>query len=277
MINLNAPTRKIYYYNKIVNAKTVAATLARLQALEPAIRGHYNTYMTRANSNTLNLYAGSSYAVGVDFDMLENCYGAGAQVVKLKQKIRELQPLHLRHFCNFCMVGVADSFDHYLPNSVYPEFAVLSTNLIPACERCNKKKWTHFKDAVGERKIINFYFDALPAIGFLDCTVTNRPAGPVAKFKLRNQGLNANLYGLIKRHFETLEVLDRIHDHCPDEIDSIGKSLRQLVGVINRAQASTFLNQQAASERIDFGHNYCWALLKDQLAGDAVYLTSLGF
>lgn len=42
--------------------------------------------------------------------------------------------------CPFCGFGQASTLDHFLSKACYPEFSVLSTNLVPACTDCNKGK-----------------------------------------------------------------------------------------------------------------------------------------
>jgi hypothetical protein len=42
--------------------------------------------------------------------------------------------------CPYCRFGHAETLDHFLSKSRYPSYAVLPSNLIPACMRCNKGK-----------------------------------------------------------------------------------------------------------------------------------------
>jgi hypothetical protein len=63
--------------------------------------------------------------------------------------------------CPMCSVGRASTLDHYLPESEFPEFAVLPTNLVPACCTCQKHKRALYRD--GEQGLfVHAYFDALP-------------------------------------------------------------------------------------------------------------------
>lgn len=62
--------------------------------------------------------------------------------------------------CPYCGgIGDVDPLDHYLPKSRYPQFAVLPTNLVPCCDRCNKLSGS---GAVRRREeqTLHPYFDA---------------------------------------------------------------------------------------------------------------------
>lgn len=61
--------------------------------------------------------------------------------------------------CPVCGSPVTGQLDHYLPRSVYPEFAVMRANLVPACTHCNsevKGKTIHGDEP---RRFIHPYFD----------------------------------------------------------------------------------------------------------------------
>jgi 5-methylcytosine-specific restriction endonuclease McrA len=62
--------------------------------------------------------------------------------------------------CPMCGSPTTGSLDHYLPRSVYPEFAVMAANLVPACTHCNSVvKGDTFRGNEPER-FIHPYFDA---------------------------------------------------------------------------------------------------------------------
>lgn len=61
--------------------------------------------------------------------------------------------------CPVCGSGTTGHVDHYLPRSVYPEFAIMRANLVPACPHCNScVKGSTVKGADPER-FIHPYFD----------------------------------------------------------------------------------------------------------------------
>lgn len=72
--------------------------------------------------------------------------------------------------CPVCGSPVTGSLDHYLPRDIYPEFAIMRANLIPACMHCNsgvKGTTVHGGDP---RRFIHPYFDtwAAQALWFVE-------------------------------------------------------------------------------------------------------------
>lgn len=61
--------------------------------------------------------------------------------------------------CPICGSPTRGSLDHYLPRSVFPEFAIMQANLVPACNHCNSgAKGKNYKGDAPAR-FIHPYFD----------------------------------------------------------------------------------------------------------------------
>lgn len=92
---------------------------------------------------------------------LRNCYEVRARAVNdLKQRFLEDLSKPAKRRCPYCMLRRPKSFDHFLPIDDFPEYAVLPTNWVYVCERCNLKKGTGL---VGTpRSVLNPYFDDIP-------------------------------------------------------------------------------------------------------------------
>lgn len=61
--------------------------------------------------------------------------------------------------CPVCGSPTTGTLDHYLPRTVYPEFAIFRANLVPACNHCNSSgKGSSFKGNFPER-FLHPYFD----------------------------------------------------------------------------------------------------------------------
>lgn len=69
---------------------------------------------------------------------LVHCYDSSTEpLTSPKAAIRDRQDPDSRPFCG---INEPATFEHYLPRSEFPEYAVLSCNLIPACWTCNTLK-----------------------------------------------------------------------------------------------------------------------------------------
>ena len=79
--------------------------------------------------------------------------------VKIKAKITEIMPSAIKEKCPYCMLSEPGTFDHYIGKGEFPEFSILSKNLVPCCSKCNSKKGEKFLSENGKRIFISFYFD----------------------------------------------------------------------------------------------------------------------
>jgi 5-methylcytosine-specific restriction endonuclease McrA len=62
--------------------------------------------------------------------------------------------------CPMCGSPTTGSLDHYLPRNAYPEFSIMTSNLVPACSHCNSGvKGNTYRGTTPER-FIHPYFDA---------------------------------------------------------------------------------------------------------------------
>ncbi|NVJ46732.1 MAG: hypothetical protein HWE07_06380, partial [Cytophagia bacterium] len=72
--------------------------------------------------------------------------------------IKDLRSSFSTDFCLMCGGYGNGSLDHYLPQSMYPEFAIYSNNLVPACN-CNSLRGNRIMDENGDGRIIHPYYD----------------------------------------------------------------------------------------------------------------------
>jgi 5-methylcytosine-specific restriction endonuclease McrA len=73
--------------------------------------------------------------------------------------------------CPFCNERDASTLDHYLPKSIFPEFAILPINLIPCCKDCNHEKGEHKADSE-TKQLIHPYYDDIDSQQWLYASVT---------------------------------------------------------------------------------------------------------
>lgn len=277
MKRLSPLRRNFYYFRKIISKKHTTARLS-LQAIELQVQVEYKKYIAACTTNSLSNFDVSIFN-GVNHSNLKNCYANTIEVENLKKAIYDNQDRHVRYECQYCMIGdSSESFDHYLPKEAFPEFAVLSTNLIPCCTKCNSHKLTTWKDSTNKRNILNLYFDNIPPVQFLYCTVTLRGGTPIVSYNLRNPGgIDPALYSIIEKHFDRLHLIQRFKNKSGTEIVNTINSVRQFLGTYNRNQVSQFLLNDVREMKCDFGSNYWKAILKEALANSTPFLRHIGF
>lgn len=155
---------------------------------------------------------------------LLHCYTSEvARLTELKSLIKAAQPRSIRSICPYCGIGSPVQFDHYLPKSAFPEFAVHAYNLSPCCGPCNGLKgetWLVNK----ARSFVNVYLDSLPTASIIETTVTwrtyRKQLVPTISFDLvRPVRFSKERFELLERHFERLDLLGRYSDEAPAEFD----------------------------------------------------------
>ena len=124
--------------------------------------------------------------------------------------------------CPYCTINSANTTEHILPKELYPEYAVNVFNLIPACSECNSFKGEDIVDNNGNIFTINFYTNTLPDIRYLFARVTSIAGGVQFEYYLDNRnGVDANLYALIERHFQRFHLIDRYFFKAVQELSNI--------------------------------------------------------
>jgi 5-methylcytosine-specific restriction endonuclease McrA len=275
MKNLIPLTRKIYYWDNIVDNKRPLATRTSLQAIRQNILNRFNAYFHHTNPNNLEGIPGSPF-VAPNIALLESCYGRSNGISVLKTRINEKQNVLLRGECQYCNIGEPNTFDHYLPQTDFPEFSALSINLIPCCSKCNTEKGEEWL-LLGNRKIINYYYDTLPNIQYLSCTIIYRGVIPQAVFALNSGVIPINLRPIIENHFSALKLFERYKLRSNSEIVDVFNSISPYAGILSRLQIQTQLQGEAANMRRSKGDNYWRAVIRIALANSNAFLTSAGY
>ena len=99
---------------------------------------------------------------------LIHCYDV--ETVPLRELRGEILGKIENSKCPFCDLNESSTLDHYLPKRVYPEFSILSKNLLPCCSPCNSHKSTMISES-GNRLFFHPYFDTIPPHPFLRADV----------------------------------------------------------------------------------------------------------
>ncbi|SDA25273.1 hypothetical protein SAMN03159355_03109 [Pseudomonas sp. NFPP10] len=105
-------------------------------------------------------------------DFLRRAYSSRAK----KYRLDWIDRLYMNKLlsCPMCGGEGPRTIDHYLPKEWYPEFAVLSYNLIPSCGTCNSKRGS-YNHPQQPHPVLHPYFDAdiLSAlIIYIDLSIT---------------------------------------------------------------------------------------------------------
>jgi 5-methylcytosine-specific restriction endonuclease McrA len=274
MKNLVPLKRKTSYWDDIVDSKHLASR-SPLQAIRHQVLTRFNVYVQHTAPNNLEAMPASPFSPPHN-GLLEGCYATSKNLAQLKTKIREKQNVLLRSECQYCNISEPNTFDHYLPKTEFPEFSALSINLIPCCSKCNTEKGEEWLQ-LGVRKIINFYYDPLPNIQYLNCTISYKGGVPQANFSINPAVIPIGLRTVITNHYDTLDLFDRYKKKSNSEITDVLNAISPNAGLLNRAQIQNSLQFESASMQASKGTNYWRAIIRLALANTNRFLTDAGF
>jgi hypothetical protein len=166
--------------------------------------------------------------------------------------------------CQYCALNAPGTFDHYLPESLYPQFAVYAQNLMPCCGDCNQKRSTAWRNSRGERMHVHLYSDVIDQgvqVLFAEISVAETP---LATFRLELGAAHAHpFYQLLRRHFTQLGLLKRYQNASSAKLNEHHRTIHVLGQHSGRKGCIRVLREQLAEERRVLGpHNWKVALLQ---------------
>jgi len=239
---------------------------SRLNAISDSIRNYYDNYnqnkneLSKINMNTFNKS---------EREDLEHCYNGKTQPLdRLLASITKAQPTEIRNKCQYCGIDSPNTFDHYLPISLFPEFAVYSLNLLPCCATCNGKKLNAFL-LNNERQIVNLYFDSLPIVQYLYVNINYHYDEPVAIYHLQQSSdISAQTFRLIETHYNRLDLLSRFQANSPEVFSETRSILIEHRLNVPPERIREYLLTEAQRYEKNFSKNYWRAVLLSEMANN---------
>ena len=251
-------------YKKLLKTSFGAPKKARIN-----VYPHYDDVISNINSYLSNIHNFERinslfYSMSKVNDELYELYDStSTDVETLKNNIKELTIRNPKTkeglICSYCGItrSVIHDLDHFLPRSKYPEFSILSNNLIYVCPTCNQDyKKNEFLDASTPpiSKFLNPYYDSLDEDEIIKCNISNN--GVILNIEyIANPHLatiNPYLYKVTKNHLKSLNLNERyikiIQKDLIDKFlnkfkDKDIKTHRQIRNFTN-SEAETFINDK---------------------------------
>lgn len=236
-----------------------------LLSIEKQMEDCYINYKQHFDSNNIEIL--KSTRVGqLHKDSLLGLYSSDAAIVKhFRMRYFAQNPQTYNNLCPYCTLSEANTTEHILPKEKYPEYAVDTLNLIPACSGCNSKKGDSIIDVVsGKKTTINYYTDKLPHEQYLyvDFEVSSNNIKAVYHLENHDNKINVEMYSLIERHFSKFDLLNRFNLKAIQEISEL-RNLYVVEDFSNEAEYNAFAAKQIRKMKMDMpqlGYNH-WKVI----------------
>jgi hypothetical protein len=172
---------------------------------------------------------------GPQREALEHCYRRETIPLRqLKQRIEHRQSATARSKCQYCGIDSPITWDHYLPQAAFPEFAVYPDNLVPCCPACNWYRRDYWR-MNGERVHLNLYFDEIEVEErFLVARIVfDQDGEPGATFEVDcSRGTNHAFARRYLRHCDALTLLDRFAKAAPAHLARMALKVRHIAALL---------------------------------------------
>ena len=271
MKNLKPPRQTIVWYERIMDSKR-GVVLINLKSLHPRIKDYYKKYSEKVKNKKFDKISPFTFNTA-EQQALKHCYDSPTNDLNLlKKTILDIHTKVVGYTCQYCSTSIPNTFDHYYPKELFPEYSVLSINLIPACSRCNQNKGDEFDPS--DRQIINLYFENLTSTQYLFCKITYSDDIPEVEFYIKKNGISKNKFKIINAHFNKLKLAELYKLKANDVITETTISLKSYCKNKNiKVTANELLSEADRLKKIH-GTNYWKAILKEGLSKNSTYLNS---
>lgn len=236
---------------------------SRLKAIRPSVRLAYLNYMVDiwdlSGIKPVGFDAEDSALLKTNYDKLHT-----DALFYIRKMI-----LGRSRFCVYCGYVRPSELDHYLPRSRFPEFSVLSLNLLPACHRCNNRKRTTFGYKSGLPVYLHAYLHQLPVTERYLTAKVEVTTGAVNIFYsvIETWDMLDGIFPALRSQFEKLDLALLFAEEATLELQGTKELLQeeyQLQGGPSAVRA--YLKRYAKSRRRILGTNHWLPILYDALA-----------
>ena len=249
-------------YDRVSSTRQVT-TRHRLTAISHLVKAAYREYESVTSLVSLNsLFSADTH----DSDLLRGNY---EQLSSTGDRPRILARSSL---CCHCGSSRSGQLDHYLPRSKFPEFSILSLNLIPCCSTCNGRKLEKYQRPDGGALFLHPYFDELPGDErFLDVAIEVSTAVIVEYSVVKSPSMTQEMYVTLASQFNHLNLGDQYFDEAIAYLGEQREAIADYFDDGGSTNVAEYLRRDAASQERTLGLNHWKPCLNRALSQDAAF------
>ncbi|MBR6071690.1 MAG: hypothetical protein IKP77_02515 [Acholeplasmatales bacterium] len=150
--------------------------------------------------------------------------------------------------CPICGCATANTLDHFIPKTKYPQLCITPNNLIPVCSNCNEKKQIKYSNNYLEVPF-HPYFEEMNE-KWLECKIVF-DVSKIYKYIFYCGNLTSKLVDKYKVHLDIYKLNDTFQGYCNSEIVSSNDRHRRLLD-ISKEELIAFIKETAKdNEKVD--------------------------
>ena len=129
-------------------------------------------------------------------------------------------------YCPICGMGTANTLDHFIPKSLYPQLCITPDNLIPLCSNCNEKKRSIYSNKYLD---IPFhpYFENMPE-KWLECEIIFE-CSKINEYRFYVGNKTSKLVDKYNAHLRIYRLNETFQGFCNGEIESNYRAHKRLL------------------------------------------------
>jgi len=260
MLKINSYNESSFsFYKDVVSSKRNTVNKPRLKEELETISNnqssYFDVYDDAFSSNSLSTIAAVSYNDNNKAN-LNGLYSYRSKKIQELKNLLTIHPLHtesILNICQNCTINEADTMDHVLAQTEFPEFAVHPKNLFPCCGFCNKKKSDKYVDEEGNQLFLNLFLDDLPQSQYLHVDFGDNW---LPRFYLEQPtDVPDKVFNLIESHYERLNLLTRFSDSSNKIISSLKSTIRMFRG-IDISDIVNRMEEYCLEQEVFLGYNH---------------------
>lgn len=264
------------FYKKVLKNKRDKDLKIFLSPYTDEIEKLYKIYDNNFDGDSLALLKSHGFAKDECTNLKELYKYSAKAFVDLRTELTTTESGREVH-CQYCTLGITNTFDHFVPQEEFAEFTIHPRNLHCCCSQCNSKKSNSWRDN-GKTLFLNLYKDILPVEQYLFATIKMDDKAVTAKFKLENKtSIDADLFLLIETHYCKMGLFERFIEVSDSIISGFLSDLKAFDEPTLSVNSLKIVNKQIESERNAMGRNYWQSILKLALLDCEDFMNLLNF
>lgn len=256
-------------HNNAVNNKNNGEQKDNLIALHSLVKSKYNEYEANFVSNNLSQQVACPILAQSKKDLLTLYKYSNKAIKEVRESILNLQPRTIISTCQNCTVDSANTFDHILPKSIYPEFIVNPKNLFPCCSTCNSYKLNN------SNSFLNLYIDKLPNSQYLFVDVFIDHFGELNfKYFLNNSGssIPPNFFLILESHYDKLHLFQRFKLKSIEYLSEFESQITRYRKNLSINEIINILNDTINDNKEAYGDNYWKCIFEQTLINSPLFM-----